>query len=99
MVGKGLPDPSMIGLHGAAVEGRQAQGFQRDPLGIEHTKDIVVGDDEQVRRRAKGCVLIGKEARVHVPVGTDQGQINDLLIDLAGKLALRGIWIEIAVFG
>ena len=44
------------------------QRFQRDALRVQHARDVMVGDDEEVGGRAEGCVGVGEETRVNVTV-------------------------------
>ncbi len=93
MIGKDLPDLSVIRFHRLAITGRYAERFQRDALGIEHAEDVVVGDDEQVGWRAQRGIF-GKQARIDVPVRADQGQVSHPGVELARHAALGGVRIK-----
>ncbi len=80
MLGKGLPYPAVILFHRRAAGPGHAQRLQGDPLGIEQPKDIVIGDDEQVGRRAQGGLLVGQEPGIDVAVGADQGQVRHPIV-------------------
>ena len=41
---------------------------------MEHAEDVVIWDDEQIRGRAKGRVLIGQQMRADVAVGLMMGK-------------------------
>jgi len=96
MVGEGLPDLAMVLLPGSLGN---TQGLQRDSVRIDHSKYIVVGDDEQLGRSAKGGVFIGKEARVHMTVRADDGQIGYCIVQLARDPPLRGIGTKVPIRG
>ena len=54
--------------------------LQRNALRVQHARDVMVGDDEEVGGCAKGCVGVGEETRVNVTVRRDDGQRRDSLI-------------------
>src|SRR5215208_2507192 len=48
------------------------QGLKWNSLRVQHARYIMIGDDEQVGRCTKGCVRVGKETRIDMPMRTDQ---------------------------
>jgi hypothetical protein len=54
-----LPDLAVVGLHRRAVEGRDAEVLHRYTLAVEHPVDVVVGDDEELGRRAQSGARVG----------------------------------------
>ena len=55
-------------------------------LGMQHAEDVVVGDDEELRRIGEGRVL-GEPARVGVAVGADDRQRRDGRVEAPGQVA------------
>jgi hypothetical protein len=77
MLGEALPDPAVISLDWRAVVGRHAEIFEREALSVEHAEDVMVGDDEQLGRRAQVRGRVGQQRRWDVAVRADQRQIFD----------------------
>ena len=70
---------------------RERPALQRNALRVQHARDVMVGDDEEVGGRAEGCVGVGEETRVNVTMRGDDGQRRDGLIEFAGDgCAWRG---------
>jgi hypothetical protein len=61
----------------AAVGAGNTEVLHRDALRVEQAEDVVVGDDEQLRRRAQARRRVRQQGRRHVAVGADEGQILD----------------------
>jgi hypothetical protein len=57
VIGEQLPDLAPVGLGRRAVAGRHAHALERDPLRVQHPKDVVVRDDEQLCRIRERLVL------------------------------------------
>ena len=76
------PDLAGIGLFGA-IELRNAEGFERDALGVEHAEDVVVGLDQEGGWIGEGLVE-GKPAGSVCPCGEMMGQIFDCLVQSCG---------------
>ena len=72
VVGERLPDFAVVGLDRPAIPPRHAQRLQRHALRVEHAKDVVVGDDQQIGRAAEGVVRVGEHARIDMAVRADQ---------------------------
>ena len=87
----------MVRFYGPAIEARHAQRFQRDALGIEHPRDVMIGDDEQIGGRAEGRFGVAEQPRVHVAVRADQRQVADQGVQITRKHPDRGVGIERAV--
>src|SRR5713226_2205246 len=95
VLGEELPDVTMVTFQRPSVAGRNAQPLKRYALRIEHAKDIVIRDDEQIDRSAKGVIQIGKNARIHMPMRAEQRAIGNLRIELHGDDAHGRFRIEI----
>src|SRR5712692_10972252 len=95
VLGEELPDVTLVTFHRPSVAGRNAQPLKRYALRIEHAKDIVIRDDEQIDRSAKGVIQFGKNARVYVPMRAEQRAIGNLRIELHGDDAHGRFRIEI----
>src|SRR5579875_1945799 len=93
-----LPDFAVVPLHRPAIQAWNAQSLQGNPLRIEHTKHVVIGDNQQINGCAPFIVLICQQTRIDMSMRADQGQGFDLSIQLAGKLPLRGIRRKITIF-
>jgi hypothetical protein len=65
----------LIALRGATVAPWHALGFERDSLGVEHPKDIVVGNEQQLGGAPEAVVRVGEERWIHMAVWADQRQI------------------------
>jgi len=59
----------------------------------------VIGDYQELGRGAEGCIRVGQQPWVHMAVGTDQGQVLDLRVELTCELPLDWIGAETAVRG
>ena len=92
-----LPDAAVVALDLAAVCARDAQPLKRDALRVEHAKDVVVGDEQQVGGRAERVIRLGKHARVNVAVRADERRAGDLAVEAPGDLSLLRVRVEIAV--
>jgi len=71
--------------------------LQRNALRVQHARDVMVGDDEEVGGRAKGGAGVGEETRVNVTVRRDDGQRCYGLIKVAGDVLRGGVGGEEAV--
>jgi len=80
----------VAGAVGAEVLLTHAEVGERDPVGVQHPIDVVVGRDQQRGRVAERHV-VGQPLGRHVPVGGDDGQVADGLVDLTRDGAQRGI--------
>ena len=89
---------AVVPFHGAAVNARHTQILKSNALGIKHAKNIMVGNDQQLRRRAESIIRIAEQPRVHMPVWADQRQVSDRLIQFEGHFSLPGIGIKITIF-
>ncbi len=98
VIADGLPNLAVIGLDRPTVLTRHAQVFELDALGVEHPKDVMVRDNEQIDWRAELVVRVGKQTRIDVPVRADQRHVFDRRVQLSGKLALGRVRREVAVF-
>src|SRR5258708_29709900 len=85
MAGEELPDLPWVALDRRSIPARDAERFERNAARIQHAQDIVIRDDDQRRRLGKGAVL-GEEARVYVPVRTDERERANLLVQNARPL-------------
>jgi len=94
VLGEGLPDLAMIRLDRTPISPRDAQRLQGHALGVEHAENIMVGDDEQVRGRAEGRVLVGQQRRIDVAVRRYDWQSGDTVIELACHAALSWVCCE-----
>ncbi len=89
VAGEDAPDLARVGGL-LAVELRDAEGFERDALRVEHAEDVVVGLDEEGGGVGEGLVF-GEPARVGVAVRGDDGQVADGVVELSamGRAACR----------
>ena len=78
----------------ARVARADPQRLERDPLRVEHPEDVVVGDDEELGRRAERGVLVGEQARINVAVRADDRELRDRLVELARHASLPGVGRE-----
>ena len=90
VLGEAAPDRAAVGLGRAAVGARHAEVGERHALRAEHAEDVVVGDDEELRRIGERQVL-GVPARVGVAVRADDRQVAHLGVERARKAPHRGI--------
>ena len=90
VLGEAAPDRSSVGLGLATVGTGNAEVGERHALRAEHAEDIVVGDDEELRRVGEGQVL-GVPARVGMAVRADDRQVAYLGVERARKAPHRGI--------
>jgi hypothetical protein len=67
-------------------------------LGIEHPKDIMIGDDQQIGRGAPSGVFVGEQARVNVSVGADDRKFNGSSIQFPGDAPLGRIRAKVSVW-
>ena len=77
--GKGLPDFTVIRFDGAGILPfihRHALGFKGNSLRVEHPKDIVIRDQEQLCRGFEMVRSISEKQRVHMAVRADQRQVG-----------------------
>jgi hypothetical protein len=74
----------------AAVDTRDAQSLERDALRVQHPEDVVIGRHEELRRIGKGRVL-GEPARIGVAMRTDDRQIADAFVEIAGEPTRRRV--------
>lgn len=63
------------------------QRLQWNPLRVQHARDVMVGDDEQVGGRAEGGVGVGEETRVNVTVRRDDRQAGNGFVELTRQAA------------
>jgi len=61
---------------------------------VEHTEDVVVGDDEQVRGGAEGRVLVGQQPGIDMAVRADDGEVRDPVVQLACHAPLGRVGCE-----
>jgi hypothetical protein len=94
-----LPDFAMIALDRATIHARHAECFERNALRVQHPKNIVIGNDEQIGRRTERIVWIGKHSRIHVTVRTNQRQVFDVRVQLHRNFFLPRVGTEIAIVG
>jgi hypothetical protein len=87
----------MVGLDRHAVAGRDPEVLQPHALAVEHPEDVVVGDDEQLRRRAEPRLRVRQQGGGHVPVRGDARQIRDLGVEGPRHLPPRGVGGEAAI--
>ena len=71
--------------------------LERNSLRMEHPQNVVVGDDEQLRRRPESGVRVGQEPGVHVRMRAYDREAGDTLVDLQGDPSLGRIRVEVAV--
>ena len=67
------------------------QGLQRNALRVQHARDVMIGDDEELGGRAKGCIRVGEETWGNVTVRRDDGKFCDGLIEVARDGTCSGI--------
>jgi hypothetical protein len=82
-----------------AVPPRDAELFHRHALRVQHPRDVVVGDDQQVGRRAEVVVRVSEHPRIDVPVRADEWQILDLRVQLLRDRLLLRVRAEVTVVG
>jgi hypothetical protein len=75
-----------------------AERIQRNALRVEHAKDIVVGNDEQLSRRPECRVFVGQQPGIDVAVRGDNWQWRDALIELTRNAPLPRFGIEETIF-
>ena len=64
--------------------------LQRDSLAVEHSKNVVVGLHEKLRRIRERLVP-GKPCRLRMPVRTNDGQGSHLLVERPGYFSCTGL--------
>jgi hypothetical protein len=52
MIGENLPDFAVVLLNRPSVPPRDSEILERDTLRVEHAKNVMIGNDEEVRGRA-----------------------------------------------
>ena len=77
---EGTPDLAMIFLDRATLRQQYAQRLQRNALGVQHACDVMVGEDEQFRRRAERRGRVAEQMRVHMPVWAHQRERGHALV-------------------
>lgn len=97
MIGEALPDPAVVGLDQRAIPAGDAEIFQRDALAVEHAKDVVIGNDQQLGRRAEGRRRVGQQRGRHVAVRADDRQVFDRRVQRARERALGRVGVKTAV--
>ncbi len=76
----GEQTPGLTGIgSGGTLSGTDAQAREVDALAVEHSKEIVIGREEQLSRVAERLV-VREPDRVGVAVGTDDGQRSHVLV-------------------
>ena len=86
-----LPGLPVVHVDGASVGSGHAEHLQRDTLGVQHPEDVVVGDDEQLGRRAERRVGVGEQPRIHMPVRAHDRQVRDPVVEIPGNASLRRV--------
>jgi hypothetical protein len=65
------PDLSRVCLNWTPIEPRHPDLSRLDALGGQHPEDVVIGNDQQLRRVGKGKIL-GEHLRFDMPMHADQ---------------------------
>src|ERR1700704_6886656 len=67
MVGEHLPDPARILLRdwSSSIYRCYAERFERDPLRVKHSQDVVIRRYDE-RRRIGERIVLGEDRRIHV---------------------------------
>jgi hypothetical protein len=84
----------MIRLHLPAICPGDSQLLEAYPLGIEHSKNVVVGNDEQIRRRTEPRLSVSEERWVNMPMGAYQREVSYLLVEFHGHPPLGRVRLE-----
>ena len=84
-------------LNGGRFREGYAKLVQRYPLRIQHTEDVMIGDDEQIDRAAKLIIGVGEEAWIDVAVRAYQGQVLDACVEFPRGRLLPRVHREIAI--
>jgi hypothetical protein len=92
-----LPDSAVICLDRRPVTSWHSEVLHRHALAVEHAKDVMVGDDEELRGSAQGGIRVGEEHGRDVAVGAHERQVCHGLVQLAGHTAPGGLRVEEAV--
>ena len=71
VVAEDLPDAAMVGFDLCAIDRGYAQLLEADALRIKHPENVMIGNQEQIRRRAQIEIGIGESARIDMAVGTN----------------------------
>ena len=97
LVVRGEDAPRLAGLFVAELAAdRDAEVGQVDALAVQDAVHVVVGREQQVGRVPERDV-VGDPHRGHVPVGRDDGEVLDLLVQLAGDRARLRLCREQAI--
>src|SRR4029450_362771 len=97
MLGEGLPDLPVIHPSVVAVFSRDPESFERNPLRIEHSENIVVGNQQQLGRGPESVIRVGKHARINMPMRAHQRRLRHAIIQVLRDLFLAGVGIKVAV--
>ena len=71
--------------------------LKRYALRIEHAKDVMIGDKQQVCGGAEPIIRVGEHARINVTVRTDERRVGNLMIEMSGDFFLPRIRVKIAI--
>jgi hypothetical protein len=81
------PDLSRVCLNWTPIEPRHPDLSRLDALGGQHPEDVVIGNDQQLRRVGE-LYVIGERLRFHVAVHADKRQVFGCAVDFPGEAPL-----------